>query len=123
MENSRPPLSTEAQTAVSMTAAAIVAGTLVLVLFYAGGLPVLLMTMPLAATISIFAVQSWRQALRHGWRTSGDDDGEDWPRGGGPERPLGPEGPPSGTHIDWEQFSSEFWAHVNARDPGPVRSR
>jgi hypothetical protein len=121
MENRRPPLTAEAQTTVSMTAAAVVTAILGLAFFLAGaGIPVLIMAILLTATTGIFALQSWKQTRRHGWRTFGDDDGEDGPRGGGggggPVRPPEPEGPPGGTEIDWEQFSREFWAHVSSRE-------
>jgi hypothetical protein len=119
MENRRPPLTAEAQTAVSMTAAAVVTAILGLAFFLAGGgVPVLIMAILLTATTGVFALQSWRQARRHGWRTFKDDEGEDGPGGGGrgPEKPPEPEGPPGGTEIDWDQFNREFWAHVSSRE-------
>lgn len=121
MENPRPPLTAEAQTAVSMVVATVVAGAFGMSLFVAGGsVPVLVVTLVLTLTSGSFALHNWRHAKRHGWRTFTDDEGEDWPGGGGPKRPVEPEGPPGGTQVDWDQFTSEFWAHVSSRERVPA---
>ncbi|HEY2162148.1 MAG TPA: hypothetical protein VGH24_12635 [Solirubrobacteraceae bacterium] len=123
MEDSRPPLSIEAQTAISMTAAAAVAAALGLAMFFAGGgAPVLITSMLIAALTAAFALMSWRHALRDGWRMRGDDDGsDDGPRGGGSQdEPSKPEGPGGGMCIDWDEFTSDFWDHVRSREAVPV---
>jgi hypothetical protein len=123
MENSRPPLTTEAQTALSMTGASFVTAALGVSLYLAGGgIPVLLLAMVLSATSAVFALYGWRQALSHGLRTFKDDDGDDGPGGGGggPERPPEPEGPSGGTQFDWDRFTDEFWTHVSSQERLPA---
>jgi hypothetical protein len=117
----RPPLTIEAQTTISMTAAAVIAAVLGLCMYVAGGgVPVLLTSMLIATATGIFAMASWRQAMRNGWRARREDDGDDWSGGGGYEEPPRPEGPSGGIRIDWDKFSSDFWDHVGSRDRLPT---
>jgi hypothetical protein len=119
MENSRSPLTTEAQTAVSMTAVSLVTAALGVSMYLAGGgVPVLVLAMLLSAISAVFALHGWRQALSHGLRTFKDDDSDDGPGpgGGGPERPPEPDGPSGGVQFDWDRFTDEFWTHVNSRE-------
>ena len=67
------------------------------------------MTLTLFVGVGLLATGEWREARA---QTPRPDDGESEGGGGEPRRPQEPDSPTGGVEFDFEQFATQFWAHV-----------